>query len=127
MTACAYLNERFHCISISFFILGFDLSINVEVDPPGAYLGENRFLAAAGPITVECLPVKANGTVTFEWSSTCEACPFINSTLSTIVIPYLTSDVTGNHTCNATDESGESKEATLEFNVVGELSTVRYC
>lgn len=98
---------------------GFDLSINVEVDPPGAYLGENRFLAAAGPITVECLPVKANGTVTFEWSSTCEACPFINSTLSTIVIPYLTSDVTGNHTCNATDESGESKEATLEFNVVG--------
>ena len=104
-------------------MLGFDLSINVDVDPPEASLGENRYLAAAGPITVECLAVEANGSVTFEWSSTCEECPFNTSTGSTIVIPYLTSNVTGEHTCTATDESGESKNVTLEFNVVGELLT----
>ena len=102
---------------------GLNVTITIDyMPPPGIMLGSNEYRAASGPVIVSCIAEGADGTVSYQWSSTCRNCPFLNSNLKKINRTAVHSGDTGNHTCTAMDSSNISGSNSVEFNVVG-----KYC
>ena len=106
------------------FLPSSGLTVNITVSylpPPGIALGPNEYQAASGPVDVTCIAVGGSGAVSFQWSSTCRSCPFQSSFSRRIYRAAVHSGDTGIHTCTAVDETGNSGNGRLMFNVVGML------
>ena len=102
-----YFTELFVTISVSYN------------PPPGVVLGPNEYRAASGPVNVTCSVEGANGTVRYQWSSTCRNCVFKNLKSNSVFRAAVHSGDTGSHTCRATDGRSISGSDTINFHVVG--------
>ena len=108
------------------FNIGLHVTITVDyIAPPDASgLGPNNYWAASGPMNVTCFAAGSTGTVTYQWSSNCALCCFGSSpSTQSVIVPVLSSDLTGNATCMAAaqDRSGITNHSSTELVVVGKL------
>ena len=105
-----------------------NVTIIVDYMPPPDFNGGPNEYRAGSTVTLTCLRLveEGGGTETeYNWTSTCSSCFVTNQTAQTISRAALRSIDSGSHTCNATNPfTGESGNATIEINVVGEYSTV---
>ena len=89
--------------------------------PADAVLGPTEYRAAS-EVTLSCVVTGGYG-VSYQWTSTCSDC-LVRGTasyISTLSYRPLLSTDSGNHTCTATDNRGQSASDTIEMRVVGEL------
>ena len=88
--------------------------------PPRFYPGPNEYRAASGPVEVICRAMggSGEGSVSYQWSSTCRACSFRTDTRRVVYRAAVHSGDTGIHTCTAR-RGEEFGSASIEFNVVG--------
>ena len=106
------------------FNIGLHVTITVDyIAPPDASgLGPNDYWAASGPMNVTCFAAGSTGTVTYQWSSNCRMCRFgSNPTTQSVIVPVLSSGLTGNATCTAMDATGSTNRSSTELVVVGKL------
>ena len=99
------------------------MSIEVDYTPPDGFTrtSDTVYRAASGPVTVTCIATGRNGTVSYQWSSTCRDCKFQTSTSAAVNLSVVTASDSGTHNCTATDGgSGGTGSASIEFSVVGE-------
>ena len=72
-------------------------------------------------MVVTCTAVGGTDPVSYQWSSTCRYCPFMNANSNSVAQEVVDSDDTGIHTCTAISGSLSGSE-TIHFNVVGKPS-----
>ena len=99
------------------------VSITVDrTDPPGFTPRDStEYRAASGPQVVTCTATGGSGAglITYQWSSDCRNCPFLDSTDVQIYRVAVGSNDDGTHTCTASI-GGESASDSIVFNIVGE-------
>ena len=108
-------------ILICFLIEHLNISISVDYTPPGDFTpGPNEYRAASGPVTVTCTATGL-GTelISYQWSSTCNSCPFQSATSNSIKRAAVHSGDNGTHVCVASRGTSTAR-ASIDFHVVGE-------
>ena len=102
---------------------GLTVTIDADYTPPPDFVAGPNDYRAASAVTLTC---QVTGVVwTYQWTSTCTGpssnCFVPGKRTETITRTVLRSTDSGNHACIAT-RSGMIGSATIEMNVVGELS-----
>ena len=81
---------------------------------------------AATSVTLRCIAIGTNNSLSYRWSSTCRSgCFAYSSTAQTISKNMLTSHDAGVHTCTVTDGSGNIGTDSITMNIVGMYSYIR--
>ena len=108
---------------ILFYPTVLTVTIDVDYTPPPDFVGGPNDYRAASKVTLTCQVIRGVGW-TFQWSSTCTGpssdCFVPGQTTQAITRGNLRSTDSGNHTCTATRDIGNTGSATIEMNVVGE-------
>lgn len=74
---------------------------------------------AATSVSLHCLAVGTNGSVRYQWSSTCGSGCFVSGSSQTVSRDRLGSQDAGQHTCVVTDDAGNTGLATAEMSIIG--------
>ncbi len=84
----------------------------------------NDFRAGSGPATLTCQVEGATGTVSYQWTSTCDNC-FATGTSQSVTNGFLRAGLDdGTHTCTATDSNGgETGSASFVMRIIGMFVT----
>ena len=89
--------------------------------PPADFtLPSPPYFRPATSVTLTCQVEQASEDVSYQWTSTNPKSFVVNHTSSTVRKTILTSDDAGNHTCTATDSSGNSNSSTIKMQMIGE-------
>ena len=109
---------------ISYTDIPLELLVNISVDrtdPPGfTPMNPTEYRAASGPQVFTCTATGGTGSISYQWSSTCNGCVFSTSTDARITRTGVHSGDSGTHTCTATDAAGRTGSTGVVFNIVGE-------
>ena len=110
--------------SSAFYDNPLELLVSISVgrtDPPGFTPADStEYRAASGPQVVTCTATGGSGSISYQWSSTCNGCVFSSSTAATISRTAVHSRDIGTHTCTATDTAGRTGSTGVVFSIVGE-------
>ena len=89
--------------------------------PPADFtLPSPTYFRPATSVTLTCHVEQASEDVSYQWTSTNPKSFVVNSKSSIVRKTILTSDDAGNHTCTATDSSGNLHLSTIEMQMIGE-------
>ena len=109
---------------LSYIDIPLELLVSISVDrtdPPGFIPADStEYRAASGPQDVTCTATGGSGSISYQWSSTCNGCVFSSSTVAMILRAAVHSGDIGTHTCTATDTAGSTGSTGVVFNIVGE-------
>ena len=97
------------------------MTIEITYSPPDQYPDYSPpNYRAASSVTLRCVATGATGYLSYHWSSTCRrGCFAYNTRAQTIHKNILTSHDAGVHTCNVTDEAGNTGTNNTTMNIVG--------
>ena len=96
------------------------MSISIQYTPPSDVSFRPPNYRPATPVTLTCEVEGANGTVSYQWTSTCSSCFVPGQTSQSVSRNSLFSIDAGVHTCTITDGSGNSGNASTEMNIIGQ-------
>ncbi len=99
-------------------LLELNVTIAIRYNPPAGVTLTPPDYSPATPVSLRCEATGASGSVSYQWSSTCNSC-FVSGTSQTQSQSYLWSYDAGEHTCVATDETGSIGSATTKMNIIG--------
>ena len=101
--------------------LAITVTIEIDYTSPDTYpvYSPPNYRAASGPVTLRCVATRANGSVTYHWSSTCSSCFASSSSSQSITRTFVTSRDAGTHTCSVRDENGNVGRASTTMNILG--------
>ena len=98
------------------------VTIEVTYNPPFDFtLPSPPYYRPASSVTLTCHAHNATGSISYQWSSTCNNCFASNSTAQTISEDILKSNSAGIHTCIATDGGGNTGSTSTEMRLIGKL------
>ena len=95
--------------------------IEITYSPPDQYPDYSPpNYRAASSVTLRCVVIGINNTVSYRWSSTCHSgCFAYNTRAQTISQNMLTLRDAGVHTCTVTDGAGNTGTNSTTMNIVG--------
>ncbi len=96
-----------------------NVTITIQYGPPAEVTLRPPNYRAATSVSLRCDATETNGSVTYQWISTCGSGCFVSGSSQTISRSYLFSHDAGNHTCVVTDGAGNAGTATTVMNIIG--------
>ncbi len=96
-----------------------NVTITIQYSPPAGVTLTPPNLRAATSVSLRCDVVGTNGSVSYEWNSTCGGSCFVRGSSQTVSRDKLWSYDAGEHTCTVTDEDGLTARATMTMNIIG--------
>ena len=114
-------------MTVGILLVTAELFVTISVSyypPPGVVLGPNEYRAASGPLMVTCTAIGGTGSVSYQWSSNCRACPFRTTTEREIWRVAVYSGDSGTHTCTATTTEADGS-ASIPFIIKGKRTDIK--
>ena len=96
------------------------MTIKVTYNPPADFtLPSPPYFRPATSVSLTCHVKEANGSVSYQWSSTGPNSFAVNISSSTVNKIILTSNDAGNHSCYANDSTGNRGSTTIKMQMIG--------
>ncbi len=95
------------------------MTIAIQYSPPAGVTLTPPYYQAGTSVSLRCDAVGTNGSVSYQWSSTCGSICFVSGSSQTVSRDRLWSYDAGHHTCVATDGAGNTGLTTIEMNIIG--------